>query len=124
MAGIYPLPENPTAADIIARSIIAHPSLFREALIRQAEMHDDYARLCATNLRAAQGAEASRTACLTAYDLVGYDSADAKTRAELICAETGPAVIALNVAGKLQCLPRHMLTAAAVKLDETPLEGI
>jgi hypothetical protein len=45
MSGIYNLPENPSAADIIERSIIAHPSLFRDTLIKQAKQHDDYSRL-------------------------------------------------------------------------------
>jgi hypothetical protein len=123
MNGIYSLPENPTAADIIRRSIVAHPSLFRDSLIKQAEMHDDYSRLT-HNVRAAQGADASRHACLNAYDIIGDDDLSADEAAAKICAKTGTAVIALNVAGKLQCLPRHVLTAAAVKLDETPLERI
>lgn len=36
MTGIYGLPENPSAADIIERSIVAHPSLFREACAKRA----------------------------------------------------------------------------------------
>lgn len=116
MNGIYALPENPSAVDIIERSIIAHPSLFRESLIKQAEMHDDYSRLT-TNPRARQGAEASKTACLNAYDFVGSDL-EPREAAEQICKKTGTAVIALNVACKLQCLPPHIRTAAAVMLDE------
>lgn len=123
MTGIYPLPENPTAVDIITRSLIAHPSLFRVDLIAQAEMHDDYSQLT-HNERARQGANASKSACLRAYDFAGRDDLPERERACLIAAETGPAVIALNVAGKLQCLPRHLLTAAAVLLDTTPLERI
>lgn len=107
MSGIYPLNDNPTARDIIARSIAAHPSLFREALIRQAEMHDDYAMLT-TNIRAKQGARASWKACLAAYDAVDMGDVDA------ICSDCGTMVIALNVACKLQCIPPHIRTAAAV----------
>lgn len=116
MTGIYNLPENPSAADIIERSIIAHPSLFREALIKQAEQHDDYSRLT-HNAGAQRGAIASKNACLRAYDFIG-DSDNARSRAETLCSETGPAVIALNVACKLQCLPPHIRTAAACTLDE------
>lgn len=123
MTAIYDLPENPTAVQIIARSIIAHPSLFRESLIKQAEMHDDYSRL-ATNARTAQGAEASKNACLTTYDFVGDDELSNEERAAKICEKTGPAVIALNVACKLQCIPSHIRTAAAIMLDSTPLESI
>lgn len=114
MTGIYPLPENPTAVDIITRSIVAHPTLFREALIEQADQHNDYSRLT-HNDGARRGAVASAYACLRAYDLIG-DGDDARSRAETICQETGPAVIALNVACKLQCLPPHIRTAAAITL--------
>lgn len=116
MTGIYNLPENPSAADIIERSIVAHPSLFREALIKQAEQHDDYSRL-STNPLGKRGADASKRACLRAYDFIG-EGDDARSRAEILCRETGPAVIALNVACKLQCLPPHIRTSAAIKLDE------
>lgn len=116
MTGIYSLPENPSAADIIERSIVAHSSLFREALIKQAEQHDDYSRLT-HNAGAQRGAIASKNACLRAYDFIG-DGDDARSRAEILCRETGPAVIALNVACKLQCLPPHIRTAAACTLDK------
>lgn len=116
MSGIYALPENASAVDIIERSIIAHPSLFREALIKQAEMHDNYANLT-TNESARRGAIASKSACLKAYDYIG-DGDDARSRAETLCDETGPAVIALNVACKLQCLPPHIRTQAAIGLNK------
>lgn len=118
MTGMYNLPENPSAADIIERSIIAHPSLFRDMLIKQAEQHDDYSRLTG-NLGAQRGAIASKNACLRAYDFIG-EGDNARSRAETLCTETGPAVIALNVACKLQCLPPHIRTAAAVSLDKEP----
>lgn len=116
MSGIYPLPENPSAADILKRSIIAHPSLFREALIAQAEMHDDYANLT-TNEGARRGAIASKNACLEAYDYVG-DGDDAQSRADTLCGEVGPAVIALNIACELQGLTAHIRTQAAIGLDK------
>lgn len=117
MTGIYPLPANPSAADIIERSIVAHPDTLRAALIAQAEQHDDYSRIT-HNERAKQGAIASRKACLIAYDTVGDDDQLNRERAEAICANVGAAVIVLNIACKLQCLPPHMRTAAAVGLDE------
>jgi len=116
MTGIYALPEKPSAADIIERSIIAHPSLFRDALIAQANMHADYVEL-SHNERAKQGARASKNACLIAYDTVGDEDQTERERAESICANTGTAVISLNVACKLQCIPPHIRTAAAVMLD-------
>lgn len=108
---IYALPETPSAEDIIKRSIVAHPSLFRKALISQAEQHDDYAKL-STNPRAVQGAKASFNACLRAYDAVGLEDVSA------IMADCGTMVIALNVACKLQCIPTHVRTRAAVDWQE------
>lgn len=112
-----PLPEKPSAADIIARSILMHPSLYRESLIKQAEMHDDYSKL-SRDPRATQGAIAQKNACLKIYDFVGADDLSPAEAATEICRECGTMVVALNAAGKLQCLPRHMLTAAAVQWDE------
>jgi hypothetical protein len=86
-------------------------------LIKQAEMHDNYAMMT-RHIRAGQGAVASKNACLAAYDTIGDDDQTPRVRAESICATTGTAVIALNEAGRLQCLPRHVITAAAVMLDE------
>jgi hypothetical protein len=117
MTAIYDLPENPSAMDIIQRSIVTHPTLFRDTLIKQAEMNDDYAR-ATTNPRAMQGVRSSFNACLLVYDIIGDDELTAREAAETICAKTGTAVIALNIACKLQCLPPHIRTAAAVMLDE------
>jgi len=104
---MYDLPENPTARDIIQRSIVCHPSLFREMLIKQADMHDDYAKVT-SDIRAKQGAIASMNACFFAYDAIDNDDVDA------IVSRCGPMVIALNVACKLQCIPNHIRTAAAI----------
>lgn len=112
---MYPLPENPSALDIIERSVVTHPSLFREMLINQANNHADYEAL-STNERAKQGARSSKLACLKVYDLVGDWELPSHECARLIVEETGPAVIALNVACKLQCLPPHVRTAAAATL--------
>lgn len=116
MNNLYSLPEKPSAHDIIKRSIIAHPSLYRESLIKQAEMHDDYSKV-SRDPRATQGAIAQKNACLKIYDFVGADLSPDEAATE-ICRECGSMVVALNAAGKLQCLPRHLLTAAAVKWDE------
>lgn len=112
---MYQLPENPSAVDIIALSVNAHPSLFREALITQASAHEDYEEL-STNERAKQGARSSKLACLKVYDLIGNWELTPRECANLIVEETGPAAIALNVACKLQCLPPHVRTAAATTL--------
>lgn len=123
MSGIYALPSNPSVVDIIERSLIAHPSLFVDALTQQAQMHAEYSRTT-NNVRARQGADASERACERAAEFAEREDLPARERAACIAAETGPAVLALNVAGKLQCLPRHMLTAAAVALDNEPVSSI
>lgn len=82
------------AVDIIARCANECPDRFRAALISQAEMHDDYAAVC-RDVRAAQGARASRNACLTSYDAIGSLDMDVFRNA------TGALVVALNVACKL-----------------------
>ncbi len=74
-------------------------------------MHADYEQLT-TNARAAQGANGSKLACLRAYDAVGEDDI------EPIMADCSTMVVALNVACKLQCLPPHVRTAAAIKWDK------
>lgn len=117
MSGIYALSEKPSAIDIIERSIIAHPSLFVDSLRSQEIMHKGYSAQ-STNRLAIQGAIASERACERAREFAGRHDLSERERACLIVAETGPAVIALNVACKLQCLPPHIRTAAAVMLDE------
>ena len=92
------------ARDIIARSIETDRAGFRASLVTQAEMHDDYANVT-SDRRAAQGAIASRNACLVAYDCDIDD----------ILSRCGPMVIALNVACKLQGISAAQRTAAAVE---------
>jgi hypothetical protein len=110
---MYTLPANPTARDILARSIECHNDAFRASLIEQAEMHDDWASTT-INERARQGAVASFNACLRAYDFAGRDDLPVDERAACIAHEMGPMIIALNVACKLQDLPAHVRTQAAI----------
>lgn len=108
--------ENPTAVDIIERSLIVHPTLFREAVIKQAEQHADYQELTRDE-RARQGARASKNACFAIYDAINCTVRSERERAQAIASETGPLVIALNIACKLQSLPNHVRTAALVLAD-------
>ena len=54
-----------TVQQIIAAAIAASAETFRQALVKQAEMHDDYASL-SRNPLARRGAIAQRDACLAA----------------------------------------------------------
>lgn len=116
------LSEKPSAREIIARSILMHPSLFAESL--QARENEDRAYAASRDGRTRQSAEASARAYQRAREFAGRDDLSEEERAACICAETGPAVVALNVACKLQCIPPHIRTAAAVALDTSPLERI
>jgi hypothetical protein len=110
---MYELPANPTARDILTRSIECHNGAFRAALIEQAEAHDSWASFT-NNERGRQGAVASFNACLRAYDFAGRDDLPVIERASCIASEIGPMIIALNVACKLQDLPAHVRTQAAI----------
>lgn len=119
---MYALPANPTARDIIARSIVCHPSLFSEAL--QNRENEDRRYAASRDGRTKRAAEASARAYQRAREFAERLDLYETERAACICAETGPAIVALNIACKLQCLPPHMRTAAAIDLDKTPLERI
>ena len=110
---MYDLPINPNAKDIITRSVVCHPSAFRDALVAQANMHADYEEL-SRNPLAKRGAAAQKNACLRAYDWLGRDDLPEGERAACIAGELNTMIIALNVACKLQCLPPHVRTAAAI----------
>ena len=89
--------------EIIETAIAKHRDAFRAACIKQAEMHDDNERY-SQNVRAKQGARASKLACLTAYDC-DIDN---------IMSDTGCMVIALNIAAKIIGLtPAHRTAALA-----------
>jgi hypothetical protein len=104
-----------TAQEIIARSLTMHPSIFVDALKMGADRDSAYAASC-HNLRTHQAVMASRAAYLRAVWVAEGEGTEAE-RAALICAKMGPAVVALNVACKLQCIPPHVRTEAATRLD-------
>lgn len=108
------LPDNPTLADICRRSAILHPSLLAESL--EAQYAQD-SQLAATTLGISGAAMNARArACKTGADAVrSYDD-------NLYDWSTMPLGVQIVVAGeaaKLQCLPRHILTAAAIRTDES-----
>lgn len=100
------LPHNPTARDIIARSMLLHPSLFREAMDSLAKVHRDFAAQTYNNA-AAKAARDLSDACKMVSTLI-YDG-----NIDSIMESLRYSIPALSAAGKLQCLPRHMITDAA-----------
>ncbi len=115
---MYPLEENPTLAQIIVRSVMCHPSLLAETLeglaaedrrfaaTRPEISHTSilsHAKTCADAARGVRG------------DLTAFDPSSA---ADWDLMPLGIRIVAANVAAKLQCLPRHILTQAAILEDE------
>lgn len=106
---MYPLETNPTAIQIIARSMTCHPTTFAD-MIRN-RMKEDYAYSASREGMAKQAAKASGDAARIALGIVeSGDTADLFAGPAFM----GPGIIALNIACKLQCLPPHIRTAAAV----------
>ena len=104
---MYPLETNPTAIQIIARSMTCHPSMLIEALENSAKQDLAYK---------AGKSGAIESAIATRWNATKLAVAIArKGKAEDFKNCIGPGIIALNIACKLQCLPAHIRTAAAVK---------
>lgn len=106
-----------TAKEIISRSFAMHPSALIGALRNRADEDSAYAARCALN-SAARGARASANAYTKAAEFLEREDLSVEERIACIVAETGPAVVTLNMACKLLCLPPHVRTAAAVGLDD------
>lgn len=96
--------------DVIARSILMHPSLYREAMIRAAEVHDNYSRMT-HDKQAANMAARSRAACLNVYDAIDREDADG------IAANFLQKVVAFSEAAKLQCLTPALASDIAKRED-------
>lgn len=108
---MYPLADNCTALDIIERSIVCHPSLFLEAV--ESRVNED-ARYGSDKTGAVKrSVDASMKAAMRAAQWI---SAEDETR---FAHDMAAGIIALNIACKLQCLPPHIRTGAAVRTWET-----
>lgn len=102
-----------TVQEIINACLLPHTvEAFRSELIKQAEMHDDYA-LTTRDAKAAASARHQRNACLSIYDDAAYGALGD------ICADLSKCVIALNVAAKMQGISPSMRTKAIVDWQET-----
>lgn len=104
---MYPLETDPTALDILARSFTCHPSMFREALESRAKTDMLYANSHPDGTsKAAILASAAAT-----QRAIGYLAED---KLAAFADDMGAGIIALNIACKLQCLPPHVRTSAAI----------
>ena len=103
--------------EIIAKAITDHATEFRAAMITQAELHDDAAKL-ARHSQAKRGAESQRNACLNVYDAItgGIDQIPGGDL-DAICNVMPNCVIALNAACKLLGIGPAARTAAIVDFD-------
>ena len=104
---MYPLETNPNAIQIIARSITCHPTTFAEFL--QSRIDQDVAYAASRDDKATrQAVDASMKAASRAIYHVLHGTA------QDFAGDMGAGIIALNIACKLQCLPHHIRTSAAV----------
>ena len=100
------------AIGIISRSATMHPSLFIEALESRAYEDSRYAA-SRDNPRIKQSVMASFEATHRAIDAIKLDEL------EKLVDDMGAGIIALGVACKLQCLPPHVRTQAAIDTWES-----
>lgn len=97
-----------TAIEIIAQSIAMHPTLYLESLQARAWEDSRYAA-SRENPAIKKSVMASFNAAMRACDLVRNENAQGFSD------DMGAGIIALNIACKLQCLPHHVRTSAAVE---------
>ena len=108
---MYDLPSNPSARDVILRSLTCHPTLFADAMADVAKVHADAASIMdhhIAKVTAQRLASAARTMDIQARTYA--------TNAALgVICRSGMDywVTALNVASRLQCLPRPLISEAA-----------
>jgi len=108
------LPAEPNAIDVIKRSILMHPSLFREALVSANREDNRYAAIVhETDKRTWNAVKGRAIASSRAAEYVADEDAEA------FGGDMAAGIIALNIACKLQCLPPHIRTAAAVRTWES-----
>lgn len=109
---MYPLETDPTAIQIIQRSMTCHPTTFSESL--QSRIDQDCAYAMTRDDKATrQAVDASMKAASRAIYAVLHG------KAEDFASDMGAGIIALNIACKLQCLPAYVRTSAAVKTWES-----
>jgi hypothetical protein len=109
---MYDLPDNATAAQIIRRSVVCHPSLFAEALQSATDTHRAAAALM-TNHQSRNVALKLEGACRSMKNWIAcgeYEPDD--TVASIMAGSFDYWISALNIAARLQCLPRHLVSAA------------
>lgn len=100
------------AIEIIERSIAMHPSLFIEALETRAWEDSRYAA-SRENLAIKKSVLTSFEATHRAIDAIKLESVNC------LKSDMSAGIIALNVACKLQCLPAHVRTQAAIETWES-----
>ena len=115
---MYPLPDQPTVFDILRRSIVCHSSLFCDALKAAAGAHLQFAQTT-SNSRASAIAKGLGLKVAAADALVAASADPDETAAAIIALGADGWISALNLAGRLQCPPQHILSIAA-ELQTTP----
>lgn len=103
------LSNEPTAIEIIARSIAMHPSLFADAIKTRYYEDREYAARRKDEVATHRSVMASAEAAAKALCMAADEDAEA------FAGNMAAGIIALNIACKLQCLPAHVRTAAALR---------
>lgn len=89
-----------TAADLIERSLVCHPSLFAEAVLKAGNDHFGYARNPGPGQR---GAMSAGRHCSEVSATLSRNDLDARAMASHIASQIGPRVQAVTIAARLQC---------------------
>lgn len=113
--------QNPDSViDVLARSIMLHPSLFAEACEREA--HEDLRYIASRPdmpRAASDGARARAAALQFAADSAREHESAACAAIAIMERRAASWVAAFNVACRLLCVPAHVRTALAVKESES-----
>lgn len=116
---MYALPAQPTARDIIVRSLVCHPSLYAEALAEARRTHAQARDIASMHQVRETAARLAAAAQVMAHDAARCaDTAEAEALAQAWVTHRGPDywATALNLAARLQCLPPHVKAEAAQRL--------
>lgn len=109
---MYPIDfDTCTAIDIIKRSAVCHPTLFREALVASKDADFAYAK----NLDRAREAMVVKSVLARANATNDAISAIDIEDFDFFASNLGAGIVTLNIACKLQVLPPHVRTAAATR---------
>lgn len=103
--------------DVLARSILVHPTLFAESCEMSAREDREYVAARPDMSAGGRNGATARAAALE-FAAKAARTHDSATAARVIVERKNASwIAAFNVACKLQCIPSHVRTALAIKWD-------